>query len=183
MLELLDKKPAVIFTTAFDEYAIRAFEAYAVDYLLKPFGKERFDKALQKWLAQKPVAEEETKKTEELVNAVSQTSEQDRVVVKTGSKITIIPIADILYLEADDDYVNIHTPSGSYLKNKTMSWFDQALDQKQFVRIHRSYIVRISEIIRLDPFEKETYTAVTRSGKKLPVSKTGYVKLKKVLGI
>jgi two-component system LytT family response regulator len=182
MLELLDKKPAVIFTTAFDEYAIRAFEAYAVDYLLKPFGKDRFDKALNKWLVQKPVTEE-ARKTEALVNAVSQTAEQDRVVVKTGSKITIIPVADILYLEADDDYVNIHTPAGSYLKNKTMAWFDQTLDQKQFIRIHRSYIVRISEITRLDPYEKETYTAVTRSGKKLPVSKTGYAKLRAVLGI
>lgn len=183
MLELLDKKPAVIFTTAFDEYAIRAFEAYAVDYLLKPFGKERFHRAVQKWLGQKPAIEETKKSTDELVNAVSQTSEQDRVVVKTGTKITIIPVADILYLEADDDYVNIHTAAGSYLKNKTMSWFDQVLDQKQFVRIHRSYILRISEIIRLDPYEKETYTAITRNGKKLPVSKTGYAKLKRVLGI
>ncbi len=182
MLELIEHRPAVIFTTAFDEYAIRAFEAYAVDYLLKPFSKERFEKALHKWLDQQHLTESK-KHTQTMINAVSQTSEQDRVVVKTGSKITIIPVPDILYLEADDDYVNIHTAAGSYLKNKTMAHFDQVLDPKQFVRIHRSFIVRVSEIIRLDPYEKETYTAVTKTGKKLPVSKTGYAKLKQVLGL
>ncbi|MXV14184.1 LytR/AlgR family response regulator transcription factor [Hufsiella ginkgonis] len=182
MLELIEHRPAVIFTTAFDEYAIRAFEAYAVDYLLKPFGRERFEKSIHKWLDQQHMVESK-QHTQTLINAVSQTSEQDRVVVKTGSKITIIPVPDILYLEADDDYVNIHTANGSYLKNKTMAYFDQILDQRQFVRIHRSYILRVSEIVRLDPYEKETYTAVTRTGKKLPVSKTGYAKLKQVLGM
>ncbi|MDF3078817.1 MAG: DNA-binding response regulator [Sphingobacteriaceae bacterium] len=182
MLELVEPRPAVIFTTAFDEYAIRAFEANAIDYLLKPFGKERFDKALQKWLEKQSPAEVK-RQTEALIDSVSQTSEQDRVVVKTGTKITIIPIADIEYLEADDDYVNIHTAGASYLKNRTMSYFEQALNGKHFVRIHRSYIVKVAEITRLDPYEKETYTAILKSGKKLPVSKTGYSKLKQVLGL
>lgn len=182
MLELVEPRPAVIFTTAFDEYAIRAFEANAIDYLLKPFGKDRFDKAINKWLEKQGPAEVK-RQTQALIDSVSQTSEQDRVVVKTGTKITIIPISDIEYLEADDDYVNIHTPTGSYLKNRTMAYFEQALNGKQYVRIHRSYIVKVSEITRLDPYEKETYTAILKSGKKLPVSKTGYAKLKQVLGL
>lgn len=182
MLELLDPRPAVIFTTAFDEYAIRAFEANAIDYLLKPFGKERFEKALNKWLEKRDPVEIK-QKTQAVIDAVAQTSEQDRIVVKTGSKITIIPVAEIEYLEADDDYVNIHTATASYLKNKTMSYFETSLNPKQYVRIHRSYIVQVQQITRLDPYEKETYTAVLKNGKKLPVSKTGYAKLKQVLGL
>ncbi len=182
MLELVENHPSVIFTTAFDEYAIRAFEANAIDYLLKPFGKERFDKALNKWLDQRN-PEDTKRQTQALIDTVSQTSEHERVVVKTGTKITIIPIHDIEYLEADDDYVNIHTATGSYLKNKTMAYFEQALNSRQYVRIHRSYIVQVAQIVRLDPYEKETYTAIIKSGKKLPVSKTGYHKLKQVLGL
>ncbi|MXV51117.1 response regulator [Pedobacter sp. HMF7647] len=182
MLELIDQPPAVIFTTAFDEYAIRAFEAHAVDYLLKPFGRDRFNKAVNKWLEQQH-SERSKQNAYAVAEAVTQTSEHDRVVVKTGSKITIIPVTDIEFLEADDDYVKIHTSAGSYLKNKTMSYFDQWLSAKQFVRIHRSFIVHVDQITRLDPYEKETYTAILKNGKKLPVSKTGYGKLKQVLGL
>lgn len=183
MLELVEQPPAVIFTTAFDEYAIKAFETHAVDYLLKPFSRERFSKAVDKYLAQNNPAPQQ-QKTEELLNAVTQTSAaQERVVVKTGTKVKIIPVQDILYLAADDDYVNIHTAEGSFLKNKTMSFFEQALDSKQFVRVHRSYILKISEITRIDPFEKDAHLAILKSGAKIPVSKAGYVKLKQVLGI
>ncbi|HWI91113.1 MAG TPA: LytTR family transcriptional regulator DNA-binding domain-containing protein [Flavisolibacter sp.] len=181
MLELLDEKPSVIFTTAFDEYAIKAFEAHAVDYLLKPFTKERFEKALEKFFGQAPV---QKKNTEELLQSVTHLpSQSERIVVKTAGKIKIIPIPEILYLEAADDYVKIHTKEGAFLKNKTMGFFENSLPQDQFVRIHRSYILNVQEITRIDPYEKENHLAILRSGARIPVSKNGYGKLKKVLGL
>lgn len=183
MLELVENPPAVIFTTAFDEYAIKAFEAHAVDYLLKPFSKERFIKAVEKFLAQKPV-EQAAKHTENLLETAAQSPAQhERIVVKTGTKVKIIPVADVEYLEADDDYVSVHTKEGSFLKNKTMSFFEQTLDADQFVRVHRSYIIKIQDITRIDPYEKDAHIAILKSGAKIPVSKTGYAKLKQVLGI
>jgi len=182
MLELIEQKPAVIFTTAFDEYAIRAFETHAVDYLLKPFSKERLDKALQKWMQQ---STERPKDTTALLTeaAVQNNLQHSRVVVKSNNKIKIIPLYDIQYLEAADDYVKIHTAEGQFLKNRTMQYFEQLLNDKQFVRTHRSYIVNVQCITRLDPYEKENYVAILNAGQKVPVSKNGYLKLKQILGI
>jgi two-component system LytT family response regulator len=183
MLELLEHHPSVIFTTAFDEYAIRAFEAHAVDYLLKPFSKERFGKAVSKWMEHHTDAEIKLQRRAltETINELPQ--QHDRIVVKTGNKITIIPASDIEYLQADDDYVRIHTSYGEFLKNKTMQYFAQSMDPKQFVRVHRSYIIQIAMITRLAPYEKDSFVAVLKSGMKIPVSKTGYSKLKEILGL
>jgi two-component system LytT family response regulator len=184
MLELVEQPPSVIFTTAFDEYAIKAFETHAVDYLLKPFTKDRFNKAVEKFLSQAPAKAQPAKKTEELLDTASHSPAQhERIVVKTGTKVKIIPVNDVEYLEADDDYVSVHTPEGSFLKNKTMSFFEQTLDPSTFVRVHRSYIIKIQNITRIDPYEKDAHIAILKSGAKIPVSKTGYVKLKQVLGI
>lgn len=182
MLELVDEQPAVIFTTAFDEYAIKAFEAHATDYLLKPFSKERFNKAIDKFLSYTP-STAAPKKEELLETASHSPGQHERIVVKTGTKVKIIPVADVLYLQADDDYVSIITDEGSFLKNKTMSFFEQTLDARQFVRVHRSYIVSVQEITRIDPYEKDSHLAILKNGAKIPVSKTGYIKLKQVLGI
>src|SRR5688500_11189104 len=180
MLELVEQPPAVIFTTAFDEYAIRAFEAHAIDYLLKPFNQERFNKAVAKLKEQKNVPSE--KKTEELLEtAALSPSQSQRIVVKNGSKIKIIPVHDIFYLEAADDYVKIHTQEGYFLKNKTMNHFEEVLDKQHFVRSHRSYIVNVQQITRLDPYEKDNHVAVLRTGAKVPVSRGGYGKIKSVL--
>lgn len=182
MLELIEQPPAVIFTTAFDEYAIKAFEAHAVDYLLKPFNQERFDKAIAKWSEQKSASTE--KITHELLETASHSpSQNQRIVVKNGSKIKIIPVHDVLYLEAADDYVKIHTGEGYFLKNKTMTHFEQSLDKEQFVRSHRSYIINVQQITRIDPYEKDSHVAILRSGVKVPVSRNGYGKLKDVLGL
>ncbi|WP_276347266.1 LytTR family transcriptional regulator DNA-binding domain-containing protein [Daejeonella sp. JGW-45] len=183
MLELIDQPPSVIFTTAFDEYAIKAFEEHAIDYLLKPFTKERFDRAVQKWLDTKPTAEAKKDTTQILDNIQTSSPKNERVVVKTGNKIKIIPLNDIIFLAADDDYVKIHTAEGSFLKNKTMSYFEKLLGDVDFVRVHRSYIVKIDEITRIDPYEKESHLAILKSGEKIPVSKTGYPKLRQVLGL
>jgi two-component system, LytTR family, response regulator len=183
MLELVDQPPAVIFTTAFDEYAIKAFEAHAVDYLLKPFNKDRFNKAIEKYLAQAPSASS-PKQTEDLLESAAHSPAQhERIVVKTGTKVKIIPVQDVEYLAADDDYVSVYTAEGSFLKNKTMNFFEQMLDPRYFVRVHRSYMIAIQQITRIDPYEKDAHLAILKSGAKIPVSKTGYVKLKQVLGI
>lgn len=184
MLELVDDAPAIIFTTAFDEYAIKAFEAHAVDYLLKPFSKERFAKAIEKYLGQALSTTAAPKQTENLLETASHSPQQhERIVVKTGTKVKIIPVADVQYLQADDDYVSVFTHEGSFLKNKTMSFFEQTLDPRHFVRVHRSYILSVQEITRIDPYEKDSHLAILKSGAKIPVSKTGYAKLKQVLGI
>lgn len=182
MLELIEQPPAVIFTTAFDEYAIKAFEAHAIDYLLKPFNQDRFDKALQKWKEQTTGSQKEM--TKELLETASLSPAQNhRIVIKDGSKIKIIPVHDVFYLEAADDYVKIHTKEGYFLKNKTMNHFEQVLDKQLFVRSHRSYIINIQQITRIDPYEKDNHVAILRSGAKVPVSRSGYGKLKAVLGL
>lgn len=182
MLELIEQPPSVIFTTAFDEYALKAFETHAVDYLLKPFNQERFNKAIQKWMEQKNIVSK--KNTQELLETASQSPAQSqRIVVKNGSKIKIIPVQDVFFLEAADDYVKVHTKEGYFLKNKTMNHFEQALDPLHFVRSHRSYIINIQQITRIDPFEKDNHIAILRSGAQVPVSRNGYIKLRSILGL
>ena len=182
MLELVENPPAIIFTTAYDEFAIKAFETHAIDYLLKPFSRERFDKAIQKYLSRQNNSS--ASNTEALLETTAQSPVQsNRVVVRIAGKIKIIPIHDIIYLEAADDFVKIHTKEGSFLKNKTMNHFEKVLDPQQFVRTHRSFIVSIPEITRIDPYEKDNHVAVIRSGVSIPVSKTGYARLKTVLGL
>jgi two-component system, LytTR family, response regulator len=183
MLELIENPPAVIFTTAFDEYALKAFETHAVDYLLKPFSKDRFDKAMDKLLNQNTRTIQQQNTQALLQAGLENHNTVNRIVVKTAGKIKIIPLPEIHYLEASDDYVKIHTGEGTYLKNKTMGSFEKSLDAQLFVRTHRSYMVNIQEITRLDPYEKENYVAILKSGEKIPVSKNGYSKLKVTLGI
>lgn len=182
MLELIENPPHVIFTTAFDEYAMQAFEANAIDYLLKPFSQQRFDKAISKWMELSKT--QTTTSTEHLLKeAARHPAQNERVVVKTGTKIKIIPVNDIHYLEAADDYVKIVTSEGSFLKKQTMSYFEEVLNASKFVRTHRSYMVNMQQITRIDPYEKENHVAILKSGAKIPVSRAGYPKLKMVLGL
>lgn len=174
MLELVEELPKVIFTTAFDEYAMKAFEINAVDYLLKPFSKERFDKAVQKVLDQ-PLAEKETMEKDAGNNIYLQQSQ--RIVIREQGKIIIIPLQDILYFEASDDYVKIHTKDRNYLKNKTLSYYEKALEGTSFVRVHRSYLVNTLSIVRIDPYGKENYSALLNNGAVVSVSKGGYGKV------
>jgi two-component system, LytTR family, response regulator len=181
MLELIENPPHVIFTTAFDEYAMQAFEANAVDYLLKPFSKQRFDKAISKWLDLNQTEQPVT--TNLLRQAAKHPLQNERIVVKTGSKIKIIPVQDIHYLEAADDYVKIITAEGSFLKKQTMGYFEEVLSSSLFVRTHRSYMVNMQQITRIDAYEKENHMAVLKTGATIPVSRAGYPKLKQVLGL
>ncbi|MEO6868644.1 MAG: response regulator [Ginsengibacter sp.] len=179
MLELIDSPPHVIFTTAFDDFAIKAFELNAVDYLLKPFSKDRFSKALMKFNEKNYSPQ----LNEVLESAALTPSQQGRVVVKDGNKIKIIPVSQIQFIESADDYAKIHTADGTYLKNRTMNFFEQSLGAYHFTRIHRSYIVNTQLITGIEPYEKDGQLVILNTGAKLSVSKAGYARLKEVLGI
>jgi two-component system LytT family response regulator len=182
MLEIIENPPVIIFTTAFDQYALKAFEVNATDYLLKPFSEERFAEAIQKAIKQIENRADSNKRIGDLIKHIERKEEfLERVVVKSGQKISIIPVGDVKYFEAQDDYVMIYTDKGNFLKQKTMKYFEENLDPAEFIRIHRSYIVRISNIKQIELFEKETYFVILNDGKKLPASKTGYQGLKEIL--
>lgn len=179
MLELLENPPFIIFTTAFDEYAIKAFEASAVDYLLKPFSQDRFDKAIEKWKQRD--AEQPLQKLQD--SPAAQPDEQMRIVVKDSGEIKIIPTSDVVYIEAYDDYVKIHTDNGYHLKKKTMAHYERSLSSKQFIRIHRSFIINIDMLSNIEAFEKNSYRAKLTNGIAVPISRSAYPKLKASLGI
>ena len=180
MLELLEYIPAVIFTTAFDKYALQAFEVHAIDYLLKPFSQERFNKAIEKYRQSGLAQNVEEFMSDESLGAKEYLS---RIVLKDRNDIKILPTEDIKYLEANDDYVNIYTQEGKFLKNKTLSYFEKYLDSEVFVRVHRSYIVKIAEITKIEAYKKDSHIVILKTGEQIPVSKTGYPKLKGALGI
>jgi len=177
LLEILDYKPKIIFTTAFDQFAIKAFEMNAVDYLLKPYSRDRLRNAVDKVYEQMKTGQETP--IAEITKHIDRSDERlRRVVVKSGKKISIIATWEINYLEAQDDYIMLYCSSGKYLKQKTMNYFEAHLDPKQFIRIHRSYIVNVDQINRLELYEKDTYRIHLKNETTIPVSKTGLKKLK-----
>ena len=181
MLEIISHNPKVIFTTAFDEYALKAFETNALDYLLKPFSQDRFDLAIHKWKNSLQTSSDEI----QLINNISHkhSEEANRIVVKEGSEIQIIPVQDVDFIEAYDDYVKIYTKEKYHLKKKTLSYYESNLDSKNFIRIHRSFILNVSKLTKIESFEKNSYIAILSSGKRIPISRTMYPILKEKLGI
>ncbi|MBL7111874.1 MAG: LytTR family transcriptional regulator DNA-binding domain-containing protein [Bacteroidales bacterium] len=180
LLEVLDHIPVIIFTTAFDQYAIKAFEFNAVDYLLKPYSKERFAEAVTK--SREKINSGNREGAGKIVAHIDNKEDViHRVVVKSRSRIHVIPVDDIRYLEAQDDYVMIYTREHKYLKQKTMKFFEAHLPPDDFVRIHRSYIARLSEIGQMELYEKDSYVVILKDSTRLPVSKTGLPKLKEML--
>lgn len=179
ILELVESFPVVIFTTAYDQFALKAFEMNATDYLLKPFPADRFDVALKKAFDKLKNKEAETQNIQKLVENIDEKTDKiDRVVVKTGNKIKVIPAEKIIYVEAQDDYVMIHGEDCKHLKEKTMKYFESHLDNSQFIRIHRSYIVNVNYITQLEHFTKDSYIVILKNGSKLKVSDSGYKNLK-----
>jgi two-component system, LytTR family, response regulator len=182
MLELLEDPPAIIFTTAYDQYAIKAFEVSAVDYLLKPFSEERFNEALKKSYS---LIEDKFQQNSAIKNIIDHHDEKieflERIVIKDGSKISIVPVDSIKWIEAQDDYVMINSEQGRFLKKKTMKFFENHLDENLFIRIHRSYIINADFIQHLEQKGKESYQLILKNGRELPVSKTGLSKLKSTL--
>ena len=185
MLEVLEHHPEVIFTTAYDQYAIRAFEQNAVDYLLKPFSLERFSEAIGK-LESRFDASHDSKDAisgiEKIRKHLAESDEKlHRVVIKKSGRIHVISADDINFLEAQDDYVMIYTDEGKYLKQQTMKYFEKHLDPQQFVRVHRSYIANITCIERIEPYEKSNFILILKDGNKVPVSRSGMQVLKENL--
>jgi two-component system LytT family response regulator len=184
MLELLDEYPQIIFTTAYDQYAIKAFELNAVDYLMKPFSKERFHQALEK--ARKRISDKQTdnKPVKSLVNKVKEESGPiDRIFVKTGSRIDVIPVSEIIRIDAQDDYAEIITAKKSYLKKETMNYLEKNLPQSNFIRIHRSSIINTDYMDKIEKYGKESYLVVLKDGSRVNVSKSRIKALRNTLGI
>lgn len=180
VLELIDNPPAVIFVTAFDQYALKAFDVHAVDYLLKPYSKERFNEALKH--AIEHLDKRQPEKTKEII-AAAQPQDQalERVLIKEGSKVLVIPVEKIDYIEAQDDYVSFRVEGKSHLKMQRLAELESSLDNRQFVRIHRSYILNIERLAKIELYAKDSRTAILKDGTQLPVSRTGYDKLKELL--
>ena len=180
LLELVEESPQIIFTTAYDEYAINAFDLNAVDYLLKPFSKDRFDKAVEKVFGQL-TSNEPAKSVNQLKTHIEENVSIDKIVVKSNNNINVIPLSEVNYIESEDDYVMIHTDSGKHLKHQTMKFYEEQLNKNMFIRIHRSYIVNINLINKIEKFGKDSYQVVLKNGKDLKVSRSRYQELKATL--
>jgi two-component system LytT family response regulator len=180
VLELIATDIAVIFVTAYDEHALRAFEVHAVDYLLKPFRTERFEAALEQ--AKKHIGGKMPPSVPDLKAASREPGQYaERLVVKDGTRVQIIPVAKLDYVEAQDDYVALASQGKKHLKQQTISSVEAALDPNNFVRIHRSFIVNLERVTRLEPYSKDSHIVILSDGSRLPVSRAGYTRLKSFL--
>jgi two-component system LytT family response regulator len=179
VLELIGTDVPVIFVTAYDQYAMRAFDVHAVDYLLKPIGRERFEAALER--AKGRLAEKMPSAQELAAAARPPQQYLDRLVVRDGTKVTLIPAAKLDYAEAQDDYVALASQGKKHLKQQTIASLEACLDPNGFVRIHRSYIVNLERVVRIEPYGKDSRLAILSDGTRLPVSRAGYARLKALL--
>jgi len=180
VLELAGSGPAVIFTTAFDQYALRAFEVHAVDYLLKPFGPERLARALE--TARGRIGKERPGEVGALLDEVRRRGlPLERILIRDGSRVHVLPVEKIDYVEAQDDYACFRSGGRSFLKQETLAALEGQLDARRFIRIHRSYILNLDRLARLEPYAKDSRVAILADGTKLPVSRAGYERLKPLL--
>lgn len=183
LVEVMTEKPEIIFTTAYDQYAIRAFELNAVDYLMKPYQKRRFLEAVKKAIDKIHAGKGNAAPASSLLARKPEPDAPiNRFVVRKGNAINLIPVEQVRYIEAQDDYVMIYHSEGKALKQETMKYCEDNLPPKDFVRVHRSYIIKVSEIKKIEPYGKDNHVAVLNSGDKIPVSRSGYQQLKEELG-
>ena len=179
VLELVGKDVPVVFITAYDEFALKAFEVHAVDYLLKPFARERLGAALDRARARRgqqlpdPAA----------VRAAARPGETkvDRIVIRDGPQVHVLPVGKIDYAEAQDDYVAFHAAGKALLKEQTLGDLEQQLDPRRFVRVHRSYILNIERLARVELYAKDSRVAILTDGRKIPISRAGYQRLQELL--
>ena len=184
VLELIGKDTAVVFVTAYDSYAIKAFEVHAVDYLLKPFGADRFEAALSaRQTAPRQANSLKRRRPPPSLAAAARPPAQylDRIAVRDGTRVFIIPVAKLDYAEAQDDYVALAADGKKHLKQQTISSLESALDPSRFMRIHRSYIVNLERVAKVEPYAKDSHVAVLTGGAQLPVSRAGYARLRAFL--
>jgi two-component system LytT family response regulator len=181
VLELIERETNVIFITAYDQYAIRAFDVHAIDYLLKPFSAERLSEALDR--AKKKIDRGEPTTTPALAaEARPPGTKADRILIRDGGDVHVVPMARIDYVEAQDDYVCFRAEGKRYLKQQTLADVEAALDPTRFVRIHRSYILNVDRLAKLELYAKDSHAAILRDGTRLPVSRSGYSRLNTMIG-
>jgi two-component system, LytTR family, response regulator len=183
VLELIGNDIAVIFVTAYDSHAIRAFEVHAVDYLLKPISADRFEAALararDRLSGKKPQA---ALGASELAAAARPPAQYlERIPIRDGTRVFIIPVAKLDYVEAQDDYIALASEGKKHLKQQTIASLEAALDPSRFLRIHRSYIVNLERVTRVEPYGKDSFVAILPNGVQLPVSRSGYSRLRAFL--
>jgi two-component system LytT family response regulator len=182
VLELIQTPTAIVFVTAYDQYATKAFDAAAVDYLLKPFDEARFQTALnrvRRRLAESTNVAPDANQLKKAAKAPGQFAE--RIVVKDGTRVHIIPVKQLDYVEAQEDYVAIHSAGKTYLKQQTISGLEETLNPTQYIRVHRSYIVSLDQVSKIEPFTKDSRVAILKNGARVPVSRTGYLRLKEAM--
>lgn len=180
VLELIGQPVAVIFVTAYDAFAVRAFEVHAVDYLLKPFGAERLADALGR--ARTQIAAQERPAAQGLVNdARAARAPLNRLLIRQRADVHVIPVERIDYIESQDDYVAVHAEGRSLLKEQTLAELEALLDAGRFVRIHRRYLLNLSRLARIEQSDTERHVARLRDGTELPISRAGYARLRQLL--
>jgi two-component system LytT family response regulator len=179
VLELLGGDVTVIFVTAYDSYAIRAFEVHAVDYLLKPFSAERLGEALDR--ARQRMQSREKVPADLLSADRSRRAPLERILIRDKSDVHVIPIEKIDYIESQDDYVSIRSAGRNYLKEQTLADLEAVMDVNAFVRIHRRYILNIARLAKIELTMKDSRIAILTDGTKLPISRSGYARLKELL--
>lgn len=178
VVELAGARPHYVFATAYDQFALKAFEVHAIDYLLKPFSRERLAQALEHARSRRPQAP----RLEAVVQEAAQRRGYlERVLIKDAARVHVVPSATIDYIEAQDDYVQVTAGGKAYLKTQRMSELEAQLDPQVFIRIHRSYIVNVGAIARIEPASKDNYCAVLKDGTKLPISRSGYQKVRELM--
>jgi two-component system LytT family response regulator len=181
VLDLVGHETNVIFITAYDQYAIRAFDVHAVDYLLKPFSSERLMEALER--AKKKISRGEAIVPSTLsAEARPPGTKPDRILIRDGGDVHIIPMSKIDYVEAQDDYVCFRADGKRYLKQQTLAEVEGMLDPARFVRTHRSYILNVDRLAKLELYAKDSHAAILRDGTRLPVSRSGYTRLNTLIG-
>jgi len=178
VLELVGRDRAVIFVTAYDEFALRAFDVHAVDYLLKPFTHERLAAAIARVRARPAAAGPDPSA---LRASARPGAPLERVVIRDGAHVHVVPVERIDYVEAQDDYVAFKTAGKSILKEQTLGDLESQLDARRFVRIHRSYLLNIERLSRVELYAKDSRVAILGDGTRLPVSRAGYQRLQQLL--
>ncbi len=183
VLELIGNETAVVFVTAHDNFAIRAFEVHAVDYLMKPVGPGRFEAALKRAKERlEGKAPSSATPAAELAAAARPPAQYlERIPVRDGARVFIIPIGKLDYVEAQDDYVALASDGKKHLKQQTIASLETALDPSRFLRVHRSYIVNLERVAKIEPYSKDSHVAVLTTGAQLPVSRAGYARLREFL--
>jgi two-component system LytT family response regulator len=183
VLELIQTQAAIVFVTAYDHYATKAFDAAAVDYLLKPFDAARFQTSLNRVRRRLAEKAQVAILPSHLKSAARTPGEfAERIVVKDGTRVHIIPVKQVEFVEAQEDYVAIHSAGKTFLKQQTISSLEEALNPSEYVRVHRSYIVSLEQVSKIEPYSKDSRIAILKSGAHVPVSRAGYLRLREAMG-